>query len=77
MLAYEDLSNRARHLNSPVVPRPLAHRPHTAVTGKAYGNPATEHVVLQLNKLTRPMIVMALAVSTTTTKEIIEEAGRR
>jgi hypothetical protein len=34
-------------------------------------------VLLKLNKLTRPVIALTLAVVTPTTKKIIEEAGRR
>jgi hypothetical protein len=75
--AYADQSNRSRHVNSHVIPRPLTHTSHRAVTGKVYGTPASDPVVLKLNKLTRPMIARTKAVSTTTTTTIIEEGNKR
>jgi hypothetical protein len=68
-------SKRVRHLNTPVVPRPLAQPFHMAVTNEASGTLAADPVILKLNKLTRPMIALTTAVATTTTSMIIEEAN--
>jgi hypothetical protein len=54
---------------------PLAQLPNMAVIGEVYGTHATDYVVLKLNKFTRPMIALTLAVFTTTIKKIIKEAG--
>jgi FMN phosphatase YigB (HAD superfamily) len=48
-----------------------------AITGEAFGTPSKDPVVLMLNKLTRHKIGLTLAISTNTTKRIIEEAIKR
>jgi hypothetical protein len=75
--AYANFSNIARHLNNPVVLRPLAPPSHIVVNCKVYGTPTLDPVVLRLNKLTQPMIALTKLVSTnTTTTKIVEEANK-
>jgi hypothetical protein len=74
---YTDFSNMARHLNNHILPHLLAQPSHLAYTGEVSWTPAADPVVLKISKLTRPMITVAMAVSTTTTTKIIEKANRR
>jgi hypothetical protein len=48
-----------------------------AVTHEFFGTPSKDTVVRLLNKLTRLKIGLTLAISTSTTKNIIEEANKR
>jgi hypothetical protein len=48
-----------------------------AAIGEVFGTPSKDPVVLNLSKLTRPNIGLALSISTSTTKKIIEEAIKR
>jgi hypothetical protein len=65
--AYTYFSNTERRLNNHVVPHPIAQPSHLAVTGEVSRTQAADPVVLKLSKLTRPIIALTKAVSTTTT----------